>query len=76
MSPHGRVGRSAHDNGVFCSQGGKMVDLLSMLENLTVEKRCTVWRSVFALAQMYVDQNQDIGHIADKLQQSLAVVAQ
>ena len=53
-----------------------MVDLLSMLENLTVEKRCTVWRAVFALAQMYVEQNQDIGHIADKLQQSLAVVAQ
>ena len=53
-----------------------MVDLLSMLENLTVEKRCTVWRAAFALAQMYVEQNQDIGHIADKLQQSLTVVAQ
>ena len=53
-----------------------MVDLLSLLDNLTIEKRCNVWRAVFALAQMYVEQNQDIGHIADKLAQSLAAVVQ
>ena len=53
-----------------------MVDLLSLLDNLTVEKRSSVWRAVFALAQMYIEHNQDIGHIADKLAQSLTTVVQ
>ena len=53
-----------------------MVDLLELLgPALTIERRCGVWKSVFALLQLFVSKNQDTGPIAAKLYASFAAVS-
>ncbi len=53
-----------------------MVDLLELLgPALTTERRCGVWKSVFALLQLFVSKNQDAGPIAGKLYASFAAVS-